>query len=414
MLPNTRDGATSLHDPPPSTSARTRSILTIVAAVTFTVAAVLPSFLLGGLASLVRADLGFDEAGLGVAVGSFYGASALTAIPGGRLAERLRARRSMLLGLALSVTSLLLIALVARTWWQLVVGLVVAGASNGVTQSGASLAIAEGVPQRRLGLAFAVKHSAVPVSSLLAGLAVPLIGLTIGWRWAFGIAAIAAVALLAILPASASTRSGPVREPREGVRFTSRERRGLIVVAVASGLGAVAANAMGAFFVESAVSRGHDLALSGLLLSLGSVTGIMARMSSGWLADRLSFDPLKAVGTMMVLGTSGFLLLAHGRGLGLLIVATLVAFAAGWGWPGLMQMAVVSEHLHAPGAASGIAHAGALTGGLVGPVVFGWVVSEMGYTVGWTMVAGAALVGGLMLLYERRGSARFAAANAEV
>jgi hypothetical protein len=64
---------------------------------------------------------------------------------------------------------------------------------------------------------------------------------------------------------------------------------------------------------------------------------------------------------------------------------------------------VVSEHMRAPAAASGIAHAGALTGGLLGPILFGQIVSALGYRPAWTVVAGVALCGGSLLLFERRG-----------
>lgn len=385
---------------------RPRTALTVFVAIACTVAAVLPPFLLGGLASLVRADLGFNEAQLGLAVSTFYGASAACAVPGGRSAERLGARRALMLGLALAVASLLGIALLARAWAHLLPFLALAGASNGITQSAASLAIARGVRQGRLGIAFGVKQSAVPCASLLAGLAVPLVGLTLGWRWAFAGGAVAAVALLFALPSG-----GPAAQSVDGQRdrrhtgFERSELRGLVIIAVASGCGAVAANSMGAFYVES-VSARQPLALAGVLLSVGSISGIATRLGLGWAADRVTFDPLWVVGAMMMLGTVGFLVLGYTSGVGWLVVGTVVAFAAGWGWPGLIQLAVVSEHMRAPAAASGIAHAGALTGGLLGPIVFGQIVTAVGYRTAWTAVAAVALCGGGLLLYERRGRRR--------
>jgi predicted MFS family arabinose efflux permease len=378
----------------------------VFVAIACTVAAVLAPFLLGGLASLIRADLGFDEARLGLAVGAFYGASAASAVPGGRFAERLGARRALTFGLLLAVASLAGIALIARTWAQLLPFLALAGASNGVTQSAASLAIARSVREGRLGIAFAIKQSAVPSASLLAGLAVPLIGLTVGWRWAFGGGAVAAVALLFALPYSGASAGSAASPGRPHTGFHRRELRSLTMVAVASGCGAVAANSMGAFYVESAASAGHPLAIAGVLLSVGSISGIVTRLGVGWLADRLTFDPLRVAGAMMMLGTVGFGVLGHTRGLGWLMTGTVLAFASGWGWPGLLQLAVVSEHMRAPAAASGIAHAGALTGGLLGPVMFGQIVSALGYRPAWTAVAAVALCGGSLLLFERRGAIR--------
>lgn len=383
---------------------RSGSMIAVVASVACTVAAVLPSFLLGGLASLVRADLLFDEARLGLAVGCFYGASAVTAIPGGRVAERLGARRALVLGIALAVCSLGGIALFTTSWAHLAAFLLVGGASNGVVQPAAALALARGVRERRLGLAFGIKQSAVPVATLLAGLAVPLIGLTVGWRWAFGGAAIAALGLLGILPAE--DRASRVRRTAEHGRALVGRRHlpALARVAVASGLGALAANSLGAFFVESAVASGQRLAIAGLLLSFGSVAGIATRLATGWLADRSSLEPRSIAAAMLTAGTAGYLVLGHASGSGWLILGTLVAFTGGWGWPGLMYLAVVQDHMGAPAAASGIAHAGALTGGLVGPITFGWIVSTRGYPTAWTAVSAAALLAGGVLWWDRRAS----------
>lgn len=378
-------------------------MLTVVGGVACTVAAVLPSFLLGGLASLVRADLRFNEARLGLAVGCFYAASSLSAIPGGRIAERLGPRRSMAVGIALAVGSLGGIALFATTWGRLAAFMAVGGMSNGMIQPAAALALARGIRQERLGIAFGVKQSAVPVATLLAGLAVPIIGLTVGWRWAFGGAAVAAVGLLGMLPQdrTASNRERP-RARGRGAKVDRGQLPGLARVALASGCGAVAANSMGAFYVESAVSSGERLALAGLLLSFGSICGIIMRLAMGWIADRTAVDPLRMVGLMLIGGTVGYLMLGHTAGTGLLVVGTAVAFAGGWGWPGLMQLAVVQDHMGAPAAASGIAHAGALTGGLIGPITFGWVVSTMGYRTAWSAASVVAMLAGCVLLWERR------------
>lgn len=380
-----------------------RSVLAVVAGVACTVAAVLPSFLLGGLASLVRTDLRFNEARLGLAVGCFYAASALTAIPGGRIAERLGARRSLAVGITLAVTSLAGIALLTTEWLHLAAFIAVGGVSNGVVQPAAALALARGVRQERLGIAFGIKQSAVPVATLLAGLAVPLIGLTVGWRWAFGGAAVATIGLLGILPQDGKAPNRERRRVQERrPRIDRSQLPALARIALASGCGAVAANSMGAFYVESAVSSGERLALAGLLLSFGSICGIITRLAVGWVADRTTFDPLRMVGLMLISGTAGYLMLGHTAGTGLLVVGTFVAFAGGWGWPGLMQLAVVQDHMGAPAAASGIAHAGALTGGLIGPITFGWVVSTRGYSTAWSAVSVVALVAGCVLLWERR------------
>ena len=372
------------------------------AAVSSTIVAVLPVFLLGALASLVRRDLGFGAADLGLAVGCFYGASALAAVPGGRIAERLGDRRALAVGILLSVSALGGIALVARVWWHLAALLVVGGVSNGISQPAGHLAIARGVPRRRHGIAFGLKQSAVSFATLVSGLAVPAIGLTIGWRWAYAGGAVLALSLLLRLPAKRADGSGMEHGRDRGAPLSRTELRSLVRVGATATCAAIAANSMGAFYVESAADAGYALTTAGLLLSFGSITSLGTRVVIGSLSDRWRYDHLRAVAVMLLLGAVGFLLLGFAPGLPMLVVGTLIGFTAGWGWPGLLQFGVVSEHMHAPAAATSIVHAGALTGGMIGPIGFGWIVSAVGYRPAWIAASVSASVGGCLLLWERR------------
>lgn len=386
---------------------RSGPLFAIAAALTCTTIGVFPPFLLGSLAALVRRDLSFGAAGLGIAIGCYYGASAVAAVLGGRLAERIGARRALTVGVALAAAAMGFLAVATTTWAELLPVMAVAGVANGIIQPSANLALARSVPPHRLGFAMGAKQSAIPTATLVAGLAVPAVGLTIGWRWAFGAATLIAAVLVVILaPRRPDTvEPSPRREARPTVRVDPARRSALVRISVSAGCGAVAANSLGAFFVESVVASGQRLAVAGLLLSWCSVGGLMSRFLGGWYADLHPGDPLRSAGRMMVLGTVGILGLAYLHGTVWLVVASLVAFGAGWGWPGLLQLGVVRDHMDAPGAASGIAHAGALLGGLVGPVAFGWMVSVRGYELAWTVTSSVALAGGCLLLWERRRAA---------
>ena len=126
-----------------------------------TVVAVLPLFLLGGLASLIEDELGFGAAALGGAASYYFGASALASLPGGRFDERLGPRRSLACGVILSYASLAGTALL-RSWTQLVVLMILAGIANNTVQPAANLALAHSVPSHRQGMALGIKQSAVP------------------------------------------------------------------------------------------------------------------------------------------------------------------------------------------------------------------------------------------------------------
>lgn len=161
---------------------------------------------------------------------------------------------------------------------------------------------------------------------------------------------------------------------------------------------AVAANSLGAFYVASTAHAGFAADTAGSLLILGSSAGIVARLTSGWFIDHSHHTPLATAGRMLAASSVAYMALGIVNGLLLYAVLTIVAFTAGWGWPGLLQLAVVRHHLDAPADASGIVQAGCLTGALVGPVAFGVVADGNGFGWAWTMAAAAALIGGVMML----------------
>ena len=99
---------------------------------------------------------------------------------------------------------------------------------------------------------------------------------------------------------------------------------------------------------------------------------------------------------------SGFALLAAGAPLPFALGAVL-AFALGWGWPGIFNMAIVHLHRDSPGAATGVSQTGIYIGAGGGPAAFGALYSMSGYTVAWLVTAAVALsAAGVMALAGRQ------------
>ena len=373
-------------------------------AVAVATAGVLPGFLTGGLAVQVRGELGFGEGALGLAVAVFFAASALASAVSGRVVERLGSPLGMRLAAAASAASLLAVSVLASSWWWLVACLVLGGLGNAISHPATHLLLARGVPEDRQGLAFGVKQAAIPAATLLAGLAVPSVATTAGWRWAFAGGAVLALCVTLLVPKD---------EKREGTRRTGEARAGdaplapLVLLALGIGLGSAAATPLGAFLVESAVAAGVEVGAAGLLLALGSTAGIGVRVVFGHLADKLSGGRLRLVAGMLGVGTVGFVLLASGSA-PLLVIGVTIAFAAGWGWPGLFNFAVVKSNPRAPAAATGITQTGASSGAAAGPLAFGLLVEETSFGTAWLasgtvaiLAAAAVLAGRGMLLRNR-------------
>ncbi len=372
-----------------------RPLASVIAVVT---GGALPAFLTGGVSVQLRADLGFGESGLGLAVGAFFAAAAVSSAVLGRTAERLGPTASMRVGAAGSAIALLGVAAGARDYRSLLLWLALGGVANVLAQPAANLFIVTTVPPARLGMAFAVKQSGVPAATLLGGLAVPSIALTVGWRWAF--VAAAGLPILGGLTIPATGRSRR-RRPEGGGR--TREEvpmRPLVVLGLGIGLGAAAAGTLGAFLVNAAVDAGLAEGAAGLLVSGGSAVGITARLLAGRRADRRAGGHLRVVSVMLVVGSVAYGLYAT-QVAWVLVVATPLAFGAGWGWPGLFNLAVVRAHPTAPGMASGVTQTGTYLGAVIGPVVFGAVVEAASYRAAWGLAAAFALLGAAAIAWGR-------------
>ncbi|WP_244615902.1 CynX/NimT family MFS transporter [Stackebrandtia albiflava] len=363
------------------------------AAVSTTVATVCPVFLVGGLSVQMADELGFSAAGLGLAVALYFSSSALVSVWTGRLVERVGVRGTAVAAILLSAVSLAGIAASVH-YLMLVAVLVLAGPANSLGQLSSNALLAKRVPAHRQGLLFGVKQAAVPASTTLAGISVPVVALTVGWRWAFVLAALLAAAALTVLPkrvAAPATRP-PVRR---------RPSRALVVITVAGAFGATAANPLGSFIADYAVFRGVSEAAAGLTVTLGGLAGVSARIGVGWLADRRDGGRLTMIAVMLATGAAGLAMLATPVAW-IIPVGTAVGFALGWAWPGLLNFAVTRTHPDAPAAATGVTQTGVYLGGAIGPLGFGALVDLSGYPVAWSAMAVLMVVGAVLMVIGRR------------
>ncbi|MGH9005082.1 MAG: MFS transporter, partial [Acidimicrobiia bacterium] len=213
-----------------------------------TTACVFPPFLLGGMAVQIRADLGFSEAGIGLGVGAFFATASVLSALSGRGAERVGGDRGLRLAALWSAVVQMGIAGLADSLPVLLVLLALAGTANALAQPAANLVISRALPLGRQGLGFAVKQSAIPASTLLAGLAVPTLALTVGWRWAFVGSALLSLVSAVCVPVVAGAAGR--RRAATGSDGAGRAPMGtMAVLSLGIALGAAAAGTLGAFLV---------------------------------------------------------------------------------------------------------------------------------------------------------------------
>lgn len=366
----------------------------LIAAVLASTVSILPLQVLGASAVLVREDLHFGAADLGLAIAAFFTAYGVTAWTAGHLSQTRGPRVGLALGTTLSALSLLGIAAFAHDFATLIVCVMIGGVGNAFAQVGGNLALASGTGMRRQGLAFGLKQSAVPLSSLIAGAVVPVIGAAFGWRWSF-VAALALVPLLYALVAAPFDAAASVDRDRTG---PATDWAMMIPVALAYGGAAGSASVLSTFLVPSAVQNGLSLATAGSMLVAGSVVSIAARLGVGMVIDRRGRADLAIVAALLFVGSAGYLALAQSSFVPFALGA-LVTFGAGWGWNGAFNHAIVHMNPRDPGKASGLAMVGMAAGGVLWPIAFGVIVTRGGFAAAWIATGGLVLASAVLLTF---------------
>jgi predicted MFS family arabinose efflux permease len=391
----------------PPTSLRTT--LTASGALT---TAMLPVFLLGALSGLIRDDLGLDEAAIGAAVTVLFVVVGLTATSLGRLTERIGAGRALHLGVAVCGLATASIGAFASSFWHIALALAVVGIGLGAIDTGAARAFAEGIPPGRQGSAFGLKEASVPGASLLAGVALPTLGVVLGWRGTFVGALVVAALVLLLLPKqprfgrSRSAPTPPGRTASAGGRTASAGGRTATELpgtaegsaptplrirwfAAGVGLGSGAATAGATFLAPAVTDRGLSTAAAGTVLAVASIASILVRIALGRWADRPTAPTVTATAVAIGVGAVGAGLLAAPVPPLVAVVGALALLGGGWGWTGLAFLSVVRAHAGAPAVAAGVVLTGLGIGGAAGPPAFGALASRVSYPAAWAATAAA-------------------------
>lgn len=357
------------------------------------VAALTPGFATGTLAVQIRAELEFGEAALGGAVAAFFAIAAVSSIPLGRLSQRYGAA-AVLRGAGVgSAVSLLGIAVAARSLWSLIGMMLIGGAAMAAAQPAANMLISQLVPLNRQGRVLGLKQAGIPISTLCGGLAVPIVALTVGWRWSFVGAAVFALAAALLVPASkvgARAQSRSSAAPDAGAAW-------LLMVSVALALGSAATTSLAAFSVQGAVTATVSSAVAGYLVAVGSAGAICTYVLAGSRADTRPGGELLMVAAMLSVGAASLLLLSRGLP-SAYHVGVPVAYAIGWGWPGLLNLAVVRRNPSAAGRATGATQTGAYAGAVLGPPGFGALAETYSYSTAWLTAACCSFAAAVILV----------------
>jgi MFS family permease len=367
-------------------------------AVLYVMTGVLPLYLVSAQIGSLESQVGFNAARLGLATAAYFGIGALASPLAGRLVGRSGARAGLRAGSVFAAGAALLAGGATR-WWVIPVATAAAGVSNSFMQVGSNLVLVRGAAFERQGVSFGAKQGAIPLASMAAGVLLPVVGLAVGWRWTFGMAAILAGVAMAVAP-TVPDRAVP-RLP--SAPFGGRTPpRSLAWLAIGGACGGAAGNAVSLFVVPSALDNGIPEAVAGAILAVCSALVVGVRIGSGWLADRRHSAGHVEMAALLALGMIGCATLSMVSSVPPYLVAMPIAMMGAWGWPGLVYFTVTSTNPSDPARASGVVLAGNLTGTLMGPLIVGLLAERRWYPAAWIFCAGLCAVAMASMLMSGR------------
>jgi FSR family fosmidomycin resistance protein-like MFS transporter len=339
--------------------------------------------LLPPLFPFVRAEYGVSYTELGLALAAFNVVSAGLQTSAGFLTDRIGAPAVLVAGLLVGAGAFALAALVP-SYWFLVAMFAVAGLGNTVYHPADYSILSHHVSGQRMGQAFSVHTFAGMLGSAVAPPALLVLQATVGWRGAFLVAALLGVLAAAVMMLQRDALGGPVvparnrppAEPANGeawkLLFSPPLLRNL------------------AFFVMLAISAGglqnYSVvalgALHGTPLSIANaaLAGYLLMISAGVLLGGLLASRTQRHDLVAVTGLVAVALMALAIGLVGLDAALLIALMALGGLcSGLIMPSrdMIVRSLAPAGSFGkvfGFVTTGFNLGGIVSPLLFGWLM----------------------------------------
>ncbi|WP_345525864.1 MFS transporter [Nocardioides endophyticus] len=339
----------------------------------------------------------------GVAVAGYYLVSAVVSPLGGRLVGRLGPGLAMRLACGGASLGLVGIA-VASDAHTIVIALTLLGLPNALVQPAANQVLSDTVPVRRQGVAFGLVQSAIPSATLLSGVLLAVFGSQDSWRaavWSV-VALTLAAQLLIRLPAKSARMASDPSAPLPSLPAPVGGAPLMVGLVVGAVLASVAATSLPSFVASTGAARGLTPAQVAVVQVVGSLACIGLRVLAAWRGSLLpGARMLGGVAGMLLVGTAGYALLATSSAV-VFGVGVVVAYAFGWGWNGLFNLSVSRARAGRVSGATGLTQGGVFLGGVVGPLLFAWVLDTHGLGAAWLVVAGGAIAASLSIVYAVR------------
>jgi len=362
-------------------------------------AATLAPAALGILATFVIDDLEISRATLGWVVSTNVIMAAALSPFAGSLTDRLGGKAAIVVVFGAAAAAFAVFGLTTAIV-MLFVGSAIAAFSQAGGNPSTNTLIGEVLPRGERGVVTGIKQSGVQAGIAIAGLTLPAMALSLGWRQAMVIVAVgplvAGIVAWAVVP-KRTEHASPARDEDESMPSSIRWL-------AAFGLLFGFAGAVTFFlplFAEEAL--GFDPRLAGAAAALGGVVAFAARILWARRAEERD-DYIGPLGSMAALGVvAAVLFLLSPIFTPLVWAAVILTGMSTSAWNSVGMLAVINESGAPTGRASGVVLLGFLLGLGLGPPLYGATVDATGsYDVMWILSMVAAALSFVLVLAWRR------------
>jgi len=336
-------------------------------------------FVLPMLFPFLKEQLGVGYIELGFALTVFAVTSALTQAPIGYVADHIGARKILLMGLTLGGCALVILSLHLSYPW-LLASTVLLGLANSVYHPANYAILSAHMNEARMGRAFSIHTFAGYVGGAVAPAIVAALVATVGGRGALVVSGAVGpfVALLLLIigipDASAADRKmSGTHTPRQSVITPA-----LVMLTIFFTLLSLSSAGIGNFGLVALMS-GYGATLSAANLALTAYLGASAIgvLAGGFLADHTSRHGQVAAACFAI--NAAIVLMIAMLNLPSLLLTGAMASAGFLGGVIAPSRDMLVRNAAAPGAAGrafGIVSTGFNLGGIISPLLFGWIMDQ--------------------------------------
>jgi MFS transporter, FSR family, fosmidomycin resistance protein len=360
-----------------------------------------------------RWGVGFVELGFALTIGSIV--SVATQLPMGYLADRFGPRKLLIAALCLGGLAISSIGLVDSYTW-LLVAMALLGIANAIYHPADYAILSARVGSSRIGRVYSIHTFAGMFGGAIAPAVMLLLATTTGIRPALIVAGLVGPLVAVPIAWARTLEAEPARSPRDKHHpvAENEQRRTVFTPALLSltvffVLLSLSSSGITNFSVVALMSAyGLPLSAANLALSAYLTASAFGVLGGGFVADRTRrHGQVAAAGfavnavIILLIGTIGFP--------PLVLVAAMgtAGFLSGMIMPSRDMLVRAAAPAGAIGRAFGIVSIGLSTGGMVGPMLFGWIMDRGApHWVFGASVVFMVLTVALALIGDRRSAGR--------